>query len=162
MKIKEDFRDFLKTGELKNIPFGINQKELISLLGKTKMVIYDSKKDKYPGLIKYGRVEFLFDSGDKKGELFCIMIQPVVAKADSMNLKMKYGFWNKRLNIKKAIQYLKENDISYTKEIDKFDEDDIFLKTKKGFSIHFSKDYAKKPYKYRFFELECSKSRYDK
>jgi hypothetical protein len=51
-------RGLLHTGAFAELPFGISRDQFLDRLGETKDVIFDSRRNRIPTLLRYGNVEF--------------------------------------------------------------------------------------------------------
>jgi hypothetical protein len=137
MTIKEQLKDFLKTGILKGIPFGITREELTKLLGETDWQHFTTTKDKYPSIYKYGRLEFYFDNKSKDARLDGICFQPISFPAENGLHKCNYNKWNKNTDIEKAKEFLKTNGIEFEEKLDKWDKETKSLLTEGKVNIYF-------------------------
>ncbi|MGZ5244206.1 MAG: hypothetical protein ACXWDO_08175 [Bacteroidia bacterium] len=115
--IKEELKYFLKTGNFKNIRFGLNRTELVNLLGNSDWLYFTSDKDKFPAIYKYGRIEFYFENRKKGSTLSGIMFLPIPAPASNGKLYCNYHHWTKRMDIDNAITFLNQNNIRFSEII---------------------------------------------
>jgi hypothetical protein len=113
MKAHEQLKDFLKTGHLKNIDYGVTRDELTMVFGDTDWKHYSSGRDKYPTIYKYGRLEFYFESKSKHAKLSGIMFQPIPAAADKGKLQCTYHGLRRNTEISQLIEFLNANDIQF-------------------------------------------------
>jgi hypothetical protein len=162
MLVKESFKDFLTTGNFKNIPLGITRKEFVELLGKTDCII-QPEQTMFPCVYKYGIVEFYFGVESVEDKLYGIMLQPEVAPCKKGNLILDLDAWDKHLTIDKAREYLKQNNIPFSEtnsEPDDEGEYDIEIKTINGIKIFFCPNYNVESIALTFFELERFNANY--
>jgi hypothetical protein len=137
MLIKEQLKSFLKSGVLQNVDFGISRVELTDLLGETDWKHFSLKKDKYPSIYKYGRLEFYFENGDMDARLNGIMFQPIPSPADNGLLKCSYNRWRSKTDIAEAIKSLKINNIKYEERPYEWDNETKLLFTEGQVNIFF-------------------------
>lgn len=148
MLIKETMKDFLKNGSFQNIPFGITRKDFLQLMGGVQCEHYSSPKSKFPGIYKYGMVEFYFDDKSENDELLFIMFQPWVGRCKRYNFRINYNGWDKNLSIEDAKNLLMQYGIEFSEQLSKYDEEVIYLITKSGVNICFWFDEEKNAYYY--------------
>ena len=158
MIIKESFKHFLISGDFVNIPMGISRKNFIKKLGNTPCVI-GSRKSKYPSVYKYGIVEFFFAEESETDELYCIMFQPTVDECEKGNLHVDFKGWDNNFTIEAARNYLTTNNIFFTEQKNKSDDEIIAIKTIGGVEITFSLNYDFEPPVYTFFEAQKLRQR---
>jgi hypothetical protein len=123
--IIEDSIDFFRTGQLANFPFGLEKRNVITLLGDTEEQIENEESS----VLKYDRTEFYFyhhKSGMKY--LNGIIIQPIPIPADKGNLEMNYSWLTKNLNYLETKKKLKFESIKFIETIESA-EDTLVLRT---------------------------------
>lgn len=97
--IKENFIDFLKTGQLSHFPFGMEMNIIVDMLGEYDELIENEESS----MIKYDRIEFYFYKGEKESNrLDGILIQPIPIAANRGKLDMDYGWLDKKMDFKKS------------------------------------------------------------
>lgn len=137
MTVHEQLKDFFRTGLLKNISYGLTRDKLTNILGETDWKHFSSKKDKYPAIYKYGRIEFYFGNKRKDARLSGIMFQPIPFPADDGKLKCNYHRLSKNTDIVKAIRFLQTNNIEFEEKPYTWDKETRLIITEGGVSIFF-------------------------
>ncbi|MEO8147360.1 MAG: hypothetical protein ABI723_06975 [Bacteroidia bacterium] len=137
MIVKEQLKYFFKTGLLKNISYGLTRNELTNILGNTDWKHFSSNRDFFPVIYKYGRLEFYFENKTKAAKLNGVMFQPIPSSAINGNLNCNYHRLTKNTDIKKAIQFLKINNIKFEEKPNEWDNESRLLLTEGNVSIFF-------------------------
>lgn len=140
MIIKEQLKYFLEKGTLDNIDFGISRSRLIHILGSTDWIFYSNKKDSFPSIYKYSRMEFYFMKDDLDEGLSGMVFQPLTGPASKGNFRLNYYGWNEKLDINKAIDILIKNNIKFQEFPNKLDLSVRVLTTESNVKIAFDSD----------------------
>lgn len=135
--IVEDLAHFLKFGALKHFPFGTPKKLILQQLGQT----VDRIENKNTSLLKYGRTEFYFEgTNSKEMTLNGVMIQPVTAPSDSLNLEMDCDWLESEKTLAQTAAMLDERGIETTKEVAQYDDSEMLVTTGNVQVLFFEED----------------------
>ncbi len=136
MKQAENLIDFLKNGEFKSAPFGIEQAQFIKKFGKSNCFLTISKKDKRISLLKYGMVEFYFKPCDRQMVLNGVMIQPNILPCKWLRYSFEALWLKTNLNYGEVLKNLSESDIAFNEGIDMLDQHIIDSEGEVRFYFH--------------------------
>ncbi|MDO1445655.1 hypothetical protein Q0590_05310 [Rhodocytophaga aerolata] len=118
---------------MEGIDFSITREKLIALLGETTFKGKSRKKDKYPTVLKYDKVEFYFISTEDN-RLNGIIIQPNISPAPSGKISYMYGWVKGNMAFIEVTNKLNESAIDYQIT------NDATIKTNSGIDFWFYRD----------------------
>jgi len=146
MTINEDLKYFLKKGHLKDVSFNLNRAKLIEILGKTDWEHYSFRKDKYPSIYKYDKLEFYFNNQSAEAQINGIMFQPIPTPSEKGFLNCSYNGLTNKTTLNSVIEFLNTNEIKFSRTVDKWNEELIILITEGKVSMYFDNQSDPKKY----------------
>jgi hypothetical protein len=104
--------NFIQNGKMEGIEFSIAREKLIEILGETVYRVKSTKKDNYPTVLKYDKVEFYFISSEDS-RLNGIVIQPNIVPVPSIKTSFNYDWVKGNMAFSEVITKLKELAVAY-------------------------------------------------
>ncbi len=136
--IHENIFVFLRTGELSNFKFGMDQKTIISILGETSWTIPVSTKDRRHALIKYDIIEFYFNASESQS-LYAVQIT-YSEPGNKNNLNIDYKNLDKPLRYSEIKDLLNKNSISFEEKESDYDRSDNVIETQGNVTFYFDSE----------------------